>query len=186
MKSEVVAYELSLSQALTRGACPICGVLKEFQSALADKVQMAGEVKLCNFHTWLLARGAPAENVVAFYWKMLDRSSIGKVGPSECDFCRRTLDEENVRLHELVQYMQRALFLEWMKSQASLCLDHARKLDQRAPLKLRPVIREIVERTRSELKQELGAFLEQAVRGDHAGGGVLGRAAEFLVSQRGL
>ncbi|HTS57289.1 MAG TPA: hypothetical protein VMH03_07070 [Terriglobales bacterium] len=48
------------------------------------------------------------------------------------------------------------------------------------------MISEIVERTRSELKQELGAFLEQAVRGDHAGGGVLGRAAEFLVSQRGL
>jgi hypothetical protein len=186
MKSDAVANELSVSQVLAKGACPICGVLKEFQSVLADKVQIAGEERLCNFHTWLLARGAPAENVVAFYLKMLDRPSIAKVGSSECDFCRRTLDEENARLHELVQYRQRALFLEWMKNQASLCLDHARKLEQRAPLKLRPVISEIVERTRSELKQELGAFLEQAVPGTHAGGGILGRTAEFLVSQRGL
>jgi len=186
MKSDAVACKLTVSQALARGACPICGVLKEFQSALADKIQMAGNLRLCNFHTWLLARVAPAEGVVAFYLKMLDRSSRTKVGPSECDFCRRTLEEEKARLHELVQHMQRALFLESMKSQVSLCLDHAHKLEQCAPLKLRPVISEIVERTRSELKQELGAFLEQAVRGNHAGGGILGRAAEFLVSQRGL
>ena len=30
-----------------------------------------------------------------------------------------------------------------------------------------------------------GAFLKQVVRGDDAGGGVLGRAAEFPFSQRG-
>lgn len=186
MKSDAAACKLTVNQALAKGACPICGVLKEFQSALGDKIQMAGDVRLCNFHTWLLARGAPAENVVAFYLKMLDGSSTGKVGPSECDFCRRTLEEEKARLHELVQHRQRALFLEWTKNQVSLCLDHARKLEQCAPLKMRPVISEIVERTRSELKQELGAFLEQAVLGNHAGGGIFGRAAEFLVTQRGL
>lgn len=73
-----------------------------------------------------------------------------------------------------------------MKSQGSLCLSHSRKLQDHAPLKMRRVIDEIVERTRTELRQELGDFLEHAKQGDHTGGGILGRAAEFLVSQRGL
>ncbi len=40
--------------------------------------------------------------------------------------------------------------------------------------------------TTSELEKELEEFLQQAKRGNHAGGGVLGRAAEFLVAQRGI
>jgi hypothetical protein len=58
MKPDAVAGKLSVTQALAKGACPICGVLKEFQSALADTIQMAGDVRLCNFPTWVLARGA--------------------------------------------------------------------------------------------------------------------------------
>ena len=38
----------------------------------------------------------------------------------------------------------------------------------------------------SELRNELEAFHEQLKQGVHAGGGLLGRVAEFLVSQRGL
>jgi hypothetical protein len=186
MKADALAHETSVSQALVKGACPICGVLKEFQSALSEKLRVAADVRLCNFHTWLLARWAPAESVAAYYLKMLDSSSTTKVGSSECDFCCRTLEEENARLRELIKQMQRAMFLQWMKSQGSLCLDHAKKLEQHAPLKMRPVIAEIVERSRAELKQELGLFLEQAAQGKHSGGGILGRAAEFLVSQRGL
>ena len=185
MKADALANEFSVSQALAKGACPICGVLKEFQSALAEKIQIAADVSLCNFHTWLLARWAPAQSVAAFYLKMLDRPTT-KVGSSECNFCRRTVEEEAARLRELVKQMQRAMFLQWMKTQASLCLDHAHKLEQHAPLKMRPVINEIVERSRAELRQELGVFLEQATNGNHSGGGILGRAAEFLVGQRGL
>ena len=37
-----------------------------------------------------------------------------------------------------------------------------------------------------ELEQELDEFLQQAKRGEHTGGGVLGRAAEYLVAQRGI
>ncbi|HXW89615.1 MAG TPA: hypothetical protein VEK33_03630 [Terriglobales bacterium] len=119
------------------------------------------------------------------YLKMLNRSSLAKVGPSECDFYRRTLEEESARLRELMQPMQRAVFLEWMKNQDSLCLEQAHKLAQHgAPgnAACHPCDR----RAHSQLQQELGAFLEQAVQGTHAGAGILGGAAEFLVSQRGL
>jgi hypothetical protein len=38
----------------------------------------------------------------------------------------------------------------------------------------------------ANMKQELEIFLEQLKHGIHEGGGLLGRAAEFLVGQRGL
>jgi hypothetical protein len=80
--------------------------------------------------------------------------------------------------------MQRAIFVRWMKSQGCLCLSHSRKLHDHAQLKMRRLIDEIAERAGTELKQELGDFLEHTKQGDHTGG-ILGRAAEFLVSQRG-
>jgi hypothetical protein len=186
MKANALVHEASVGQALVRGACPICGVLKEFQAGLAEKIQVCGDVCLCNFHTWLLARLAPANGAAAVYLKLLEDSSAVKVGASDCNFCRRILDEEKLQLKELVKQMHREMFFQWMKSQGSLCLNHAHKLQDHIPLKMRPVIDEIVERTRAELKQELGDFLEHTKQGDHTGGGILGRAAEFLVSQRGL
>jgi hypothetical protein len=54
------------------------------------------------------------------------------------------------------------------------------------PLRLRTLIDEVVERNRSELREELEIFHEQLKQGVHAGGGLLGRVAEFLVGQRGL
>jgi predicted unusual protein kinase regulating ubiquinone biosynthesis (AarF/ABC1/UbiB family) len=186
MKADALAHEISVSQALVRGACPICGVLKEFQSALAEKVQVHADLHLCNFHTWLLARSAPANGAAAVYLKLLEDSPAVKVEASDCGFCQRILEQEKLQLRELVKQMQRAMFVQWMKSQGSVCLNHSRKLQDQAPLKMRRLIDEIVERTRAELKQELGNFLEHTKQGDHAGGGILGRAAEFLVSQRGM
>jgi hypothetical protein len=186
VKADALAHEISVGQALVTGACPICGVLKEFQAALAERVQVRADLCLCNFHTWLLARLAPANGAAAVYLKLLADSPAVKAEAADCTFCRRILEEEKLRLRELVKEMQRAMFVEWMKSQGSLCLNHARKLHDHAPLKMRRLIDEIVERTRAELKQELGDFLEHAKQGDHTGGGILGRAAEFLVSQRGL
>lgn len=186
MKADSLAKEINVGQALVRGACPICSVLKDFQSALAEKVQVQADLHLCNFHTWLLARLAPAKGAAAVYLKLLEDAPSVKVEVSGCDFCQRILEQEKVQLRELVKQMQRAMLVQWMKAQGSLCLSHSRKLHDHAPLKMRRLIDEIVERTRAELKQELGDFLEHTKQGDHTGGGILGRAAEFLVSQRGL
>jgi hypothetical protein len=186
MKADAFVHEINVGQALVRGACPVCGVLKEFQSALAEKIHGCDDLSLCNFHTWLLARAAPAKGAAAFYLKLLGDSSAVKVGASDCNFCQKILAQEKLQLRDLVKQMQRAIFVQWMKSQGSLCLSHALNLQDHAPLKMRRLIDEIVERTRTELKQEIGDFLEHAKQGDHTGGGILGRAAEFLVSQRGL
>ena len=42
------------------------------------------------------------------------------------------------------------------------------------------------ENASGEIAETLEDFLGRAQAGDHAGGGILGRAAEFLVAQRGI
>jgi hypothetical protein len=64
--------------------------------------------------------------------------------------------------------------------------EHGRKVKEFVPLRLQMLVDEVVERTRAALEQELGTFLEQLKQGFMMGGGLLGRAAEFLVGQRGL
>jgi hypothetical protein len=41
MKVDALAHDFSVSQASAKGACPICSVLKKFQSALAERIQIA-------------------------------------------------------------------------------------------------------------------------------------------------
>lgn len=193
MKTEAAVAATSLSQALTKGTCPICGILKDFQWTLAESTKPQAGLRLCNFHVWALARSrdslarsTPGEAVTNVFLEMLQGPLLGKVSSDECALCRRVLEEEVTRLRELAQKFQGAMFAQWMKMQGTLCLDHARKVKEFVPLRLRTLIDEILERNRAELQQELEAFREQLRHGIHTGGGLLGRAAEFLVGQRGL
>jgi hypothetical protein len=120
------------------------------------------------------------------FLEMLKPPLVGKVNSEECTLCHRILEEEVTRLRELAQKLQGTMFAQWMKSQGTLCLEHGRKVKEFVPLRLRTLVDEIVERSRAELEQELETFLEQLKHGIHEGGGLLGRAAEFLVGQRGL
>lgn len=193
MKTEAAVAAARLSQALTKGACPICGILKDFQWTLAESTKPQASLRLCNFHVWALARSrdslarsTPGEAVTNLFLEMLRGPLLGKVHSDECEMCHRLLDEEVTRLRELAQKLQDAMFGQWMKAQGTLCLDHGRKVKEFVPLQLKPLIDEILERNRAELQRELEAFGEQLKHGIHTGGGLLGRAAEFLVGQRGL
>jgi hypothetical protein len=188
------ATPTSISQALTKGACPICGMLKDFQWTLAAIVRPQAGLRLCNFHTWALARSrggsiersTPGESVSSVFLEMLGGPFAGKVGSDDCPLCHRVRDEEVTGLRELAQQFQSPMFVQWMKTQGRLCLDHAGKLKEFVPLRLRTLIDEVVERNRTELRDELESFHDQLRQGGHAGGGLLGRVAEFLVGQRGL
>lgn len=70
-----------------------------------------------------------------------------------------------------------------MKAEASI---PGAKIKEFVPLPSRTVIDEIMERNRAELEQELENFGKQLKHGIYEGGGLLGRAAEFFVGQRGL
>jgi hypothetical protein len=160
--------------------------LKDFQSKSAEQYRLCADAHFCNFHAWALARSGSAEDVAAIFLKMLNGDEQGTENTHECIFCRDIAKEEAYRLRELGGQLQRALFAQWMKSYGSLCLKHAQKLQEYVPLKHRRLVEEVVKRNRAELRDELEAFCEQLKQGIHEGGGLLGRAAEFLVGQRGL
>jgi hypothetical protein len=124
--------------------------------------------------------------VTNVFLAMLKKPVTNKVTADECSLCRRVLEEEISRLRELAHKLQEAMFAQWMKTQGTLCIDHAGKVKEFVPMRLRTLVDEIVERNRTELEQELETFREQLRHGIHEGGGLLGRAAEFLVGQRGL
>ena len=193
MTSNSSVHAVNATQALNKGACPICGSLKDFQWTLAEAVPPHTGLRLCNFHVWALARSreklsrsTPGESVTNIFLEMLQGPLIGKVNSNECELCLRVLEEEGARLRELALRFQSAVFAQWMKSQGTLCLDHGRKLREFVPLRFRGLIETIVERNRAEIEDELRTFREHLGQGTHTGGGILGRAAEFLVGQRGL
>ena len=72
----------------------------------------------------------------------------------------------------------------WMKQQSNLCQSHAGHLRQLAPLRFHTTIDEV--RTSQDLQAQLEDVLRRPAIGKGSGGGVLGRAAEFLVAQRGI
>ncbi len=180
MKAEASTAGANVSQALTKGTCPICAILKDFQWTLVETTRPQSDLRVCNFHGWALARSraklsrsTPGESVTTVFLEMLKPPLVGKVNSEECTLCHRVVEEETTRLRELAQKLQRTMFAQWMKSQGTLCLEHGRKVKEFVPLRLRTLVDEIVERN-------------QLKHGIHEGGGLLGRAAEFLVGQRGL
>jgi hypothetical protein len=82
--------------------------------------------------------------------------------------------------------MSHGLVLDWMKQQGTIYQRHADHLRELAPLKLHPILDEVVERSSKTLLDELEALLRRNEVGERTGGGVLGRAAEFLTAQRGV
>jgi hypothetical protein len=193
MSAQSTTSTTSVAQALAKGTCPICEILKGFQWALAESTRPQPNLRLCNYHVWALARSrdklsrsTPGETVSNVFLEMLNRPLLGKVSSGECVLCHRVLEEEVTRLRELAQRFESAMFVQWMKSHGSICLDHSHKLKEFVPLRLRALIDEIVERNRVELREELEGFREKLRQGVHEGGGLLGRVAEFLVGQRGL
>lgn len=193
MKTEDTSVGASINQALIKGTCPVCSILKDFQWTLVETARPQPDLRLCNFHGWAMARSrgklsrsTPGETVTNVFLEMLKKPLAGKVSSDECSLCRRVLEEEVARLRELAQKLQATMFAQWMKTQGTLCLDHAEKVKEFVPLRLRTVVDEVVERNRAELQEELETFREQLRHGIHEGGGLLGRAAEFLVGQRGL
>jgi hypothetical protein len=75
--------------------------------------------------------------------------------------------------------------VDWLRQDAVLCIPHGVKLRRQLPLVLSARIETILEKGRRQLLEELET-LRNTPQSDRPGWGALGRAAEFLVSQRGL
>jgi hypothetical protein len=178
----------NISQALAKGGCAVCACLKNEQSALLKGTMQTHEiVDLCNFHSWAFAAASDVHQAANVFLKILKRRSERGLGHREsCYICDRLLLTEVSQLKELLSTLKRGLVLEWMEQQGTICAIHGDHLRQLAPADLRSTIDEIVSRTAKSLETELAALLIHSGRHEGSGGGALGRAAEFLTSQRGV
>lgn len=178
---------VALTEAVAHGACPLCTVLRHHQTELVEVIGVRNASHLCNHHAWSLARSAPATLAADIYSRILNKRDKPGVQPTrECDFCAELRREEEERLSELVQRMKAPSFVEWMRQSGTLCLWHADRLSKRLSPEAQAVVAEILARTTDELEEDLKKCADQAKQGQHAGSGVLGRVAEFLVCQRGI
>ncbi len=179
---KVLNYE-SILQVLGEAGCPFCRFMKNFQTDLLQEPER--EVHhLCNFHTWGLAATQQAVSAAEHFMSLL-REQSGGVPGSSCTICTLLQEEEDLRIREFISYSEHKLVAQWLGSQAVLCMVHGAKLKHGSLPIVVSAINAIMERCRRQLVEDLARLHSEYLPGAERWG-VLGRAAEFMVSQRGL
>lgn len=180
----LVAHQ-SIEEVLYEPGCPLCRFLKDFQTIHLQEDSAAEIHNLCNFHTWGLAAVQNAPAAAEIFIRLLNDSAEAVGERIACDVCRKVGAEEDLRIRELVTLLGKPQVLRWLRMEAVFCMPHAMKLHQKVSLIIAPRIDTIITNYRQRLRDEL-LQLRDEPGPDRSGWGVLGRAAEFLVAQRGL
>jgi hypothetical protein len=189
VRAQAAFERLPISSVAVKGSCPVCGAVKHFQESLPGRLRTEAQPQLCNFHAWLLAKSAQAELAASLFLNALRAKErlAALTSPPACTGCGKIHEEEVERLREVTSELERnSLTGMWLKEHARFCLRHMAELKKQVPASLGKVLDEKSSRGAAELELELREFLQHARQGDHSGGGVLGRVAEFLVGQRGI
>jgi hypothetical protein len=162
--------------------------VRAFQNEIIERLQPNDASRVCNYHAWAIAASAPASSVAAVFLSMLRgaNSEKGQKEHIDCDLCWAIREHEMARLHEFAHEMQRRKFAEWLERFGTLCRFHGAVLRRKLPEEHAQIVAKVTENNQHQLEELLETFAAQAQSGGHAGGGILGRAAEFLVAQRGL
>lgn len=166
-----------------KAGCPVCARVKKFERDLLGGDAIADVSGLCNFHAWALAKSASASTAAGLFLSALHHAAQDE---GLCPFCSHLSEMEGESIAALRQLLTQPKDREWMHHYGRLCLSHARKLEGLLDDEGRKTIHEIVQRIREELDRELASLLRNSSAHNSSGGGALGRAAEFLASQRGL
>lgn len=144
---------------------------------------------MCNFHAWAIAASAPALSAGKVFMEVLRRNGAGATGQDShhlCDICLLVREHESTRLQEFRMEMRRKMFVEWLRNYGTVCRVHGEQLCKDLSGEQGGIIQAVMGHNEQELEAALTSFCLKAEHGEHDGGGVLGRAAEFVVAQRGL
>jgi hypothetical protein len=184
-KQHVVYH--SILPALHEHGCPFCRLLKEFQAERLQK-HAEGELHhLCNFHVWGLAAVQEAPVAAQIFLKLVNEAAPLSNGSVSCDICREDLEEEELRIREFLSCLHRAEVTQWLRTSGNLCIPHGLRLRPDLPPAFVPRIDAMMESYRREISADLRHLRDEWLpESNRAGWGALGRAAEFLASQRGL
>jgi hypothetical protein len=184
MRANKIMDYHSMLQVLSEPGCPFCRFMKNYQAALLQEPADKEVHHLCSFHTWGLAATQRATSAASLLSTLL-ASSIGpEIGPP-CDLCTLLQMEEDRRIREFVSLINHKLVAQWFRETPILCVPHGTKLKLALPQTSALRVASILEAYRTNLVNELER-LQQQLNPDAAKWGVLGHAAEFLISQRGL
>lgn len=182
--STPVEYQ-TISQALTKGACPFCTYLKNFQSKIVRELYDPEQIaSICNFHTWALAAASNRAVVSCIFRKLIKVSSIQEI--ADCTLCNMIAAEEELRMKEFAHELSQTRVLSWINAHGSFCIPHGIRFLAYVPHSLQQVIMDVLKRNAAQLQEALETLGTHHERANEPGGGILGHAAEFLVSQRGL
>ncbi|MGC1087592.1 MAG: hypothetical protein WA894_04080, partial [Candidatus Acidiferrum sp.] len=61
MKTEATSERLPIARIAVKGNCPVCAAVKHFQDSLLLNLHIIKNARLCNVHTWSIAKSASAE-----------------------------------------------------------------------------------------------------------------------------
>lgn len=121
------------------------------------------------------------------FLKLITRSDESSSSTSQsCDICERLKEHEQSACAELGLGVNQNVFARWLISDGAPCVPHARIVKRRAPLKLASLIDQADVQKKSEISRALRDLQAGSASQTRQHAGVLGRVAEFLLSQRGL
>ncbi|MGI0135196.1 MAG: hypothetical protein ACREBW_09600 [Candidatus Micrarchaeaceae archaeon] len=158
--------------------------MKNFQSAVLQDPTSRRVDHLCNFHAWGLAAAQDAAIAAELFLGLLRDQYETFIG-SPCEICHVLQEEEELRIREFVSCLGQKQVREWLRSEAGCCIAHGMRLKKAVPPVTAAAIGAILENHRKQLTEDLTRLLDEREH-DHSRWGLLGQAAEFLVSQRGL
>jgi hypothetical protein len=188
MKPKTDAARLPITTIVARTSCPICTALREFQNDVVKDLAPEECRHFCNAHAWLVANSAPAESAATIFLKAIANPEWRPAAPvpDQCDLCKKMNEEKELRLHEIAEQLRQPKLRSWLHDYGILCSRHGREVMAKVPEDLQRSIQELMERSSREMLETLEGLLQRVATGSHVGGGALGRAAEFLVAQRGI
>ncbi len=187
MKTDYSASLDGISQTLARERCSVCSSLIQCEVDLTENDRSVDLSHICNHHAWALAKAAPAQRAARIFIRLVESQDLPDDGPDRtCDLCARVQEEERITLEDMVTELKKPKVREWLRLQGTFCLAHSKRLARMVPDDLVELIAHVTVRSRAELLEDLRILLVRRAQGDRTGWGVLGRAAEFLTSQRGL
>lgn len=174
----------SILDVLDLPGCPLCRFLKNYQSILVQQATTMTIRRLCNYHVWGVAATEKTLPAACLLQSLLATQGEPDV-PSDCDICTAIRVEQGYRIQEFVKYADGLRVSHWLRTGSAFCALHGHEVQQSLPS---DIASEIAANMRA-YRFQLGKQLSELCGGrdpDSAKDGTLGRAAEFLISQRGL
>ncbi len=188
MRQRETASRPPITSIATRTACAVCTALREFQNHLLKHLSPDECHRFCNIHGWMVANSTPADSATAIFLAAISNPHWEPAAPvaEQCDVCRKMCEEKERRLAEVAEQLRDLTVHSWFHDNAMLCSRHGHDVMAKLPEAARENVQELLDRNGSEIIGLLEDYLGRLRSGVHAGGGVLGRAAEFLIAQRGI